>query len=134
MVYDSDVNRVQMRYLGTAVDLEAVDVITNRIEFEPLKVLEAYGEMSGAYGTLIDLGFRIGGWDSVESDAEVARIAKAAYPRLQHISDDICTYRVVGKYHLLIGGLPCQPWSMANRNAREFEDPRSEVLWRLAGR
>ena len=39
--------------------------------------------------------------------------------------DDVAMFRVSGKYHLVLAGPPCQPWSRAaGRSAKEFRDKR----------
>ena len=87
--------------------------------------------MSGSYGILVhvDMGYRIAVWDAVESNSEVAEVARMTYPQLNHAGDDVAMFRVNGKYHLVLAGPPCQPWSTcraAGRSAKGFRDKRAK--------
>jgi hypothetical protein len=129
MKYDCDNRRVELRTLGLVIDLESVDALIARREFEPLRVLELCGGMSGSYGILIDLGYEIGTWDSVESDSGVAEVARQAYPQLRHVGERVELFMVNGKYHLVLAGPPCQPWSRAaGAYAKGFRDERSKAF------
>lgn len=81
--------------------------------------------MSGSYGVLIDMGFSIAVRDAVERDSAVAAVTGAAYPQLRRAGDDVCAFRVDDKYHLILAGPPCQPWSMAPSNPKGFSDARA---------
>ena len=47
MVYDCDNMRVELRALGIVIDLEPMDELAERMNFEPLRVLELCAGMSG---------------------------------------------------------------------------------------
>ena len=127
MNYDVDNMRVELRTMGVVADLESIDVIIERMVFEPLRVLELCAGMSGSYGVLVDLGYKIGVWDAVESDSAVADVAKKAYPQLRHVGRDVVAFRVDGKYYLVLVGPPCQPWSRAaGVSAKGFRDKRAK--------
>jgi len=127
MVYDCDNMRVELRALGIVIDLEPMDELVARKVFEPLRVLELCAGMSGSYGILVDMGYRIAVWDAVESNSEVAEVARMTYPQLRHAGDDVAMFRVNGKYHLILAGPPCQPWSRAaGRSAKGFRDKRAK--------
>ena len=127
MVYDCDNMRVELRTLGIVIDLETMDELVDRMSFEPLRVLELCAGMSGSYGILVDMGYKIAVWDAVESDSEVAEMARKAYPQLNHAGDDVAMFIVDGKYHLVLAGPPCQPWSRAaGKSAKGFRDKRAK--------
>jgi hypothetical protein len=63
--------------------------------------------MSGSYGILVDMGYKIAVWDAVESDSEVAEMARKTHPQLNHAGDDVAMFIVDGKYHLVLAGPPC---------------------------
>ena len=77
-VYDCDDRRLAHRTLGIVIDLEEADVLVSWILFEPLRVLELCAGMSGSYGIMVDLGYRIEVWYAVKSDSAVAAVAMAA--------------------------------------------------------
>ena len=79
MVYDCDNMRVELRTMGVVIDLETMDELTERMAFEPLRVLELCAGMSGSYGILIDMGYKIGVWDAVECTVEDSRQLKKAH-------------------------------------------------------
>ena len=106
MVYDCDNMRVEFRTLGIVIDLETMDELADRMNFEPLKVLELCAGMSGSYGILVDTRYKIAVWNAVESNSEVAEMARNAYPQLNHAGDDVAMFRAHGKYQLVLVPTP----------------------------
>ncbi|NJN73559.1 MAG: DNA cytosine methyltransferase [Limnothrix sp. RL_2_0] len=91
--------------------------------------------------TFVDLfagigGFRLGleaiGGECVASseiDPHANKVYRSNWPhdRAKHNLSDICQIQELPKHDLLVGGVPCQSWSIAGKN-RGIEDPRGK-LW-----
>ena len=59
MVMDVENHRVELRAIREVARLESLEVIENRKLYRPIKVLDLCADVSGAYCTLSDLGFKI---------------------------------------------------------------------------
>jgi len=91
--------------------------------------------------TFIDLFSGIGGFRialeslggvciaSSEIDAAAITVYRSNWPNddPNHNLGDITQLQELPKHELLVGGVPCQPWSIAGNN-RAFSDPRGQ-LW-----
>jgi hypothetical protein len=128
-VMDADNERVELRAIGVVSDLEPVDVLQRRMRAEPLRVLDLCGGMSGAYCTVVDMGFRVNIWHSVEEDDNARAVAEALVPGLKHVGKDVTVFRPErGLYNLVLAGPPCQPWSRANVDGKGFADERAAAF------
>lgn len=86
---------------------------------------------SGAGG--LDLGFELAGASvilSCERDGHAASTLRMAFPRTPVLQRDV--QDVLGELHqgdadILIGGPPCQGWSVAGK--MDADDPRSQHVW-----
>ena len=56
-------------------------------------------------------------------------MAMKAYPQLRHAGERVELFQVEGKYHELLAGPPCQPWSRAaGKYAKGFRDERAKAF------
>ena len=66
---------------------------------------------------------------SAEIDQQAIKVYRQNWPtdRSDHNLGDITTLQQLPAHDVLVGGVPCQPWSIAGKN-QAFDDPRGK-LW-----
>lgn len=66
---------------------------------------------------------------SAEIDQQALKVYRQNWPAdtIDHNLGDITTLERLPEHDVLVGGVPCQPWSIAGKN-QAFDDPRGQ-LW-----
>lgn len=82
-----------------------------------INVLSLFNGFSGAYIALKEAGFKIKNYYAVEIDKHCNKIATAIYPKTIHLGDikNINASQFKEPIHFLIGGSPCQSFSVAGK-------------------
>ncbi len=98
-----------------------------------LKVLDVF---AGAGG--FSLGFKLAGWDiigAIEQDnwasetfADNHTMTKVITDKLENISDDNLVKTFNDSPNIILGGLPCQGFSICNKNAGNINDNRNSLF------
>lgn len=104
----------------------------NQKERTKMNVLSLFDGISCGQIALDKLGVKVDNYFASEIDEYAIRIAKKNYPNTIHIGD-VTKVKAddLPKIDLLIGGSPCQGFSMAGRQLN-FEDPRSKLFFEFA--
>lgn len=96
---------------------------------EGLNVLSLFDGMSSGMIALERAGIKVKNYYASEIDKYAIKVSKANYPNIIQLGDvtsvDVST---LPKIDLLIGGSPCQGFSMAGKQIA-FDDPRSKLYF-----
>lgn len=94
-----------------------------------MNVLSLFDGMSCGQIALNKLGFKIDNYYASEVDKYAIQVAKNNYPNTKHIGDVTkADASELPKIDLLIGGSPCQGFSIAGKKLN-FDDPRSNLFF-----
>jgi site-specific DNA-cytosine methylase len=138
---DTTVDRKDMRVnfgtLGITAPLHTIGELEARSK-QPLNVLSACAGTSIPYGAMINMGFRINKWYSIEKNQLCRDVATSIIDDniLTHVAPhdieefpaDHYIYNV--RIDIYMDSCPCQPWSRLRHNPPGFDDPRAEPLRR----
>ncbi len=96
-----------------------------------INVLSLFDGMSCGRIALDKLGIEVNKYFAAEVDKYAMKVSAANYPEIIQLGDvQFITKHTFGQYKidLLIGGSPCQGFSMAGKQLN-FEDPRSKLFF-----
>ena len=106
-----------------------------------INVLSLFDGMSCGMIALEKAGIKVGKYFASEIDKHAINVSKHNYPHIIHIGDVTkiqyaggILYTEVGEFRtdidLVIGGSPCQGFSMAGKQLA-FDDPRSSLYFKF---
>lgn len=95
-----------------------------------IKVLELFGGISAPHKALLNLGFDVETVDYVEFDSKVVNVRNAIYGT-NYEPQSVVGYHCDKEVDLLIGGSPCQSFSLAGKQEGGDIDSgtRSSLMW-----
>lgn len=94
-----------------------------------MNVLSLFDGMSCGMLALERAGIVVDNYYSSEIDKYAIKVSKANYPNIIRLGDvQFINYQMLPKIGLLIGGSPCQGFSLAG-NQLNFSDPRSALFF-----
>jgi len=96
------------------------------------KVLSLFDGISCGQVALERAGIKVDEYYASEIDRYAIQVAKKNYPDMIHIGDitNIEFDKYIGNIDLLIGGSPCQGFSLAGKMLN-FDDPRSKLFFKF---
>ena len=94
-----------------------------------MKVLSLFDGMSCGMIALERAGIDVDGYYAAEIDKYAIKVSGANYPGIKRLGDvQTINYQMLPKIDLLIGGSPCQGFSLAGKGLN-FSDPRSALFF-----
>jgi len=98
-----------------------------------MRVLSLFDGMSGGMFALQRAGVQVDSYIASEIDKYAIKVSQANFPNIIHVGDVrnvrfMVEAGLLGKIDLLIGGSPCQGFSMAGKGLA-FDDPRSALFF-----
>ena len=96
-----------------------------------VNVLSIFDGMSCGSVALERAGIKVDNYFASEVDISAITIAKKNHPHIQHLGD-VCQVfaKDLPKIDILIGGSPCQGFSVSGKGLN-FEDPQSKLVLRI---
>jgi hypothetical protein len=135
-IVDRNSFRVHFKAIGMTVPLHTIYEMKARQSMPPLKILAACSGGSFAYTALVNMGFQIERWTSIETDATCRAVAESLIP--QHQLDVVEPHDITAiphdhpvrtqVYDLYMDTSPCQPWSRLRVNPPGFADARAKPM------
>lgn len=95
-----------------------------------MKVLSLFDGVSCGMVALERAGIQVDKYVAYEIDEDAIKVSKNNYPQIEHKGDAFQAEYTEGEFHLLLGGSPCQYWSVA-KGSDGRETTSSGFGWEL---
>ena len=108
-------------------------IATPKKDQPKIRVLSLFDGLSGSYIALERAGYTVDSYISSEIDPYCIQVSESNYPDIKRVGDitDWKSWDVdYSKIDLVIGGFPCQSWSVSGRGLGD-KDPRGMLFWTM---
>ena len=130
--------RVYCRGIHEVIRLDALRNILKRLESPPISVLSFFGGLEVALPVLLELGFQIGYYYSVEPDPTVRSVVESWFPDIVYLAERIenltesWLQQVMQWVIAVFAGPPCIHWSSLRDSPGGFGEDDS-ILFKICG-
>jgi len=108
-------------------------IATPKKDQPKIRVLSLFDGLSGSYIALERAGYTVDSYISSEIDPYCIQVSESNYPDIKRVGD-ITNWESwdvdYSKIDLVIGGFPCQSWSVSGRGLGD-KDPRGMLFWTM---